>query len=70
MGCELGQAFVRLGSGVQIVEAEPTLLPAEDRAAGRFIGEALAGEGAELHLGAPRQPGRADRRSCGRAGRR
>jgi pyruvate/2-oxoglutarate dehydrogenase complex dihydrolipoamide dehydrogenase (E3) component len=53
MRCELGQAFVRLGSGVQIVEAEPTLLPAEDRAAGRFIGEALAGEGAELHLGAP-----------------
>src|ERR671911_282588 len=40
MGCELGQAFVRLGSGVQIVEAEPTLLPAEDREAGCFIGQA------------------------------
>jgi pyruvate/2-oxoglutarate dehydrogenase complex dihydrolipoamide dehydrogenase (E3) component len=52
MGCELGQAFVRLGSGVKIVEAESTLLPAEDREAGRFIGEALAGEGAELQLGA------------------
>jgi pyruvate/2-oxoglutarate dehydrogenase complex dihydrolipoamide dehydrogenase (E3) component len=51
-GCELGQAFTRLGSSVEIVEAAPVLLPSEDRDAGRFVSDALAAEGLELHLGA------------------
>jgi pyruvate/2-oxoglutarate dehydrogenase complex dihydrolipoamide dehydrogenase (E3) component len=52
-GCELGQAFARLGSTVQIVEAAPVLLPQEDPEAGRFVADVLAGEGVGLNLGAP-----------------
>src|SRR5919109_973199 len=52
-GCELGQAFARLGSSVEIVEAAPLLLPREDPEAGRFLTDVLSGEGVGLHLGAP-----------------
>lgn len=52
-GVELGQAFARLGSRVEIVEAAPVLLPGEEPEAGRFVGDALAGEGVGVHLGAP-----------------
>jgi pyruvate/2-oxoglutarate dehydrogenase complex dihydrolipoamide dehydrogenase (E3) component len=52
VGCELGQAFARLGSAVHIVEAESALLPAEDREASRLVANALAGESVELHVGA------------------
>jgi pyruvate/2-oxoglutarate dehydrogenase complex dihydrolipoamide dehydrogenase (E3) component len=51
-GCELGQAFARLGSDLEIVEAAPVLLPGEDPEAGRFIDETLAREGVGLQLGA------------------
>jgi len=53
VGSELGQAFARLGSRVEIVEAASSLLPAEDREVGRFIAETLAGEGVGLQLAAP-----------------
>jgi pyruvate/2-oxoglutarate dehydrogenase complex dihydrolipoamide dehydrogenase (E3) component len=53
VGCELGQAFARLGSRVEIVEATSSLLPAEDREAGRMIADTLAGEDVALRLGAP-----------------
>jgi pyruvate/2-oxoglutarate dehydrogenase complex dihydrolipoamide dehydrogenase (E3) component len=53
VGCELGQAFARLGSGVEIVEAAPVLLPGEDAEAGRFIADTLAREGVRPLLGAP-----------------
>jgi pyruvate/2-oxoglutarate dehydrogenase complex dihydrolipoamide dehydrogenase (E3) component len=52
-GCELGQAFARLGSSVQIVEAAPVLLPREDPEAGRFLADALAGEEVRVHVEAP-----------------
>jgi pyruvate/2-oxoglutarate dehydrogenase complex dihydrolipoamide dehydrogenase (E3) component len=52
-GCELGQAFSRLGTRVEIVEAAPVLLPGEDREAGRFLADLLTAEGLKLHLGAP-----------------
>jgi pyruvate/2-oxoglutarate dehydrogenase complex dihydrolipoamide dehydrogenase (E3) component len=52
-GCELGQAFARLGSRVQIVEAAPVLLPREDPEAGRFVADTLAAEGVGVHLGTP-----------------
>jgi pyruvate/2-oxoglutarate dehydrogenase complex dihydrolipoamide dehydrogenase (E3) component len=52
-GCELGQAFARLGARVEIVEAAPVLLPDEDSEAGRFIADALAGEDVAVRLGAP-----------------
>src|SRR5918996_265319 len=52
-GCELGQAFARLGTRVEIVEAAPVLLPGEDSEAGSFIANILAGEGVAVQLEAP-----------------
>ena len=52
-GCELGQAFARLGSRVEIVEAAPVLLPGEDSEAGSFIANTLTGEGVTVQLAAP-----------------
>ena len=52
VGCELGQAFARLGSSVDIVEAAPVLLPGEEREAGRLIADALTAEGVKIDLGA------------------
>lgn len=37
IGCELGQAFGRLGSQVTIAESAPTLLPREDPQAGTLL---------------------------------
>jgi pyruvate/2-oxoglutarate dehydrogenase complex dihydrolipoamide dehydrogenase (E3) component len=51
--CELGQAFARLGSKVEIVEAAPLPVPREDPEAGRFLADVLSGEGVGLHLGGP-----------------
>jgi pyruvate/2-oxoglutarate dehydrogenase complex dihydrolipoamide dehydrogenase (E3) component len=53
VGCELGQAFARLGSRVEIVEAAPLLLRDEDGEAGRFTADTLAAEGVRLELGTP-----------------
>jgi len=52
-GCELGQAFARLGSRVEIVEAAPMLLPREDPEAGRLLADTLTAEGVGVHLGTP-----------------
>jgi pyruvate/2-oxoglutarate dehydrogenase complex dihydrolipoamide dehydrogenase (E3) component len=51
-GVELGQAFARLGSRVEIVEAESVLLPREDPEAGRFLTDTLASEDVGIHVGA------------------
>jgi pyruvate/2-oxoglutarate dehydrogenase complex dihydrolipoamide dehydrogenase (E3) component len=51
VGCELGQAFARLGSRVEILEAAAGLLPGEDPEAGRLIADTFAREGVGLHLG-------------------
>ncbi|MGD9792294.1 MAG: NAD(P)/FAD-dependent oxidoreductase [Acidimicrobiia bacterium] len=48
IGCELGQAFARLGSQVTIVESMPHLLPREtDRVAAALTGR-LVGEGIDV----------------------
>lgn len=52
VGCELGQAFARLGSRVTIAEAEPRLLPREEAAAGRVLSETLGDEGVEVRVDA------------------
>jgi pyruvate/2-oxoglutarate dehydrogenase complex dihydrolipoamide dehydrogenase (E3) component len=55
VGCELAQAFARLGSQVTLVEAAPRLLPAADPAAAAVIGEAFAAEGITVRTGSPVQ---------------
>ncbi len=51
IGCELGQAFARLGSAVTIVEALPQLLPREAPDLGAFLAEALRSEGVDVRVG-------------------
>jgi pyruvate/2-oxoglutarate dehydrogenase complex dihydrolipoamide dehydrogenase (E3) component len=51
VGCELAQAFARMGSSVVIVEGADHLLPNLPAAAGEAIGECLEAEGIELRLG-------------------
>jgi len=51
IGCELGQAFARLGSQVTIVESAPTLLPGEDPSAAAMLLAAFADEGIAVHNG-------------------
>jgi pyruvate/2-oxoglutarate dehydrogenase complex dihydrolipoamide dehydrogenase (E3) component len=53
VGCELAQAFARLGSRVTLVEAAPRLLPAADPAAAEVIGQVFAAEGIHVHAGSP-----------------
>lgn len=53
IGCELGQAFARLGSHVSIVEAAPTLLPREDPYAGTLMLAAFAEDGIVVNTGSP-----------------
>lgn len=45
IGCELGQAFARIGSSVAIVEAAPRLLPVEDADAAALVTDALLADG-------------------------
>lgn len=52
IGCELGQAFARLGVRVTIVQSGPQLLPAEDREVGEVLGRKLAEEGVQVLLNA------------------
>jgi len=51
IGCELGQAFARLGSHVTIVEAAERLLIREDPDAAELVTRALSGDGAQLRTG-------------------
>ncbi len=51
IGCEMAQAFVRLGSTVTMVDAEPGILPREDPAVGELLAERLQEEGVTLHTG-------------------
>lgn len=51
VGCELGQAFARLGSQVTLAEMAPGLMPAEDAAAGTLLTDRLTAEGMDVRLG-------------------
>jgi pyruvate/2-oxoglutarate dehydrogenase complex dihydrolipoamide dehydrogenase (E3) component len=53
IGCELGQAFARLGSEVTVVEAAERLLAHEGRDASRAVAEALVRDGISILTGAP-----------------
>ncbi|MGH9215452.1 MAG: FAD-dependent oxidoreductase [Acidimicrobiales bacterium] len=48
MGCEMGQAFARLGSTVTVIEAERRLLPREEPEASAVIADAFAADGVAL----------------------
>lgn len=52
VGCELAQAFARLGAQVSVVEALDRLLPQEEPEAGQVIAGVLAREGIEVRCGA------------------
>jgi pyruvate/2-oxoglutarate dehydrogenase complex dihydrolipoamide dehydrogenase (E3) component len=50
-GCELAQAFARLGTTVTLIESGPQLLPREDREAAAIVEAHLRADGAEVLLG-------------------
>ncbi|MDN5750909.1 MAG: NAD(P)/FAD-dependent oxidoreductase [Pseudonocardia sp.] len=51
VGCELAQAFQRLGSRVTLVQDLPALLPSMEPFAGERVATALREEGVDLRLG-------------------
>ena len=52
IGCELGQAFARLGSEVSIIEKGPQFLGKEDRDAAEVVGRAFSSDGIHCVLSA------------------
>jgi len=50
VGCELAQAFARLGSRVTLVQDDPMFLGGEERDAAQLLSDALARDGIEIHL--------------------
>ena len=52
IGCELAQAFARLGTQVDLVELLPRLMPADESEAAELVASALRAVGVQLHLGA------------------
>jgi pyruvate/2-oxoglutarate dehydrogenase complex dihydrolipoamide dehydrogenase (E3) component len=50
LGCELAQAFCRLGSHVIIAQDDPMFLPKEERDAAQLLSDSLARDGVEIHL--------------------
>ena len=51
IGCELAQAFQRLGSRVTLIEAAPRLLAREEPEAATIVAASLAADGVDLRLG-------------------
>ena len=51
IGCELAQAFQRLGSQVTLVEMQDQLLPRDDRHVAEFMADSLAAEGVQVLTG-------------------
>ena len=52
VGCELAQAFARLGSQVTLIEAAPRLLPTADPAASQVVEGVFRAEGMSVRTGA------------------
>jgi len=52
IGCELAQAFQRLGAQVSLVEGEAGILPREDPDAAQIVQDSLVRDGVDLILGA------------------
>lgn len=52
IGCELAQAFARLGSRVTLLHRHDRLLPRDDPDASRLVEQALRRDGVEIHFNA------------------
>src|SRR5205807_1441378 len=52
VGCELAQAFARLGTQVELLELGPRILPQDEPDAVRWVTDALVRDGVRLRLGA------------------
>jgi pyruvate/2-oxoglutarate dehydrogenase complex dihydrolipoamide dehydrogenase (E3) component len=50
LGCELAQAFCRLGSHVTIVQNDPKFLPSEERDAADLLSRSMSRDGVETRL--------------------
>lgn len=50
LGCELAQAFCRLGAQVTIVQNDPKFLPREERDAAEILSRSMARDGVEIRL--------------------
>jgi len=50
LGCELAQAFCRLGCHVILAQDDPMFLPNEERDAAQYLAHALDKDGVEIHL--------------------
>jgi pyruvate/2-oxoglutarate dehydrogenase complex dihydrolipoamide dehydrogenase (E3) component len=61
VGCELGQAFARLGSAVTIVEMSDRLLPLAEPRVGALIAEVLRRDGVDVRTSARAVRAREDR---------
>jgi pyruvate/2-oxoglutarate dehydrogenase complex dihydrolipoamide dehydrogenase (E3) component len=51
IGCEMAQAFARLGSQVTLLSRGARILPREDRDAAQVVEQAMTRDGVRLHLG-------------------
>ncbi len=51
IGCEMAQAFARLGSRVTLVEAGPRIMPREEEAAAKIVEDALIRDGVVILRG-------------------
>ncbi len=51
IGCEMAQAFARLGTAVTLIGREPQVLPREDADAAAIVARRLAADGVTLRLG-------------------
>ncbi len=52
IGCELAQAFARLGAHVTVIEAAPRILPLVDPEASQLVRESLSADGVDFQLNA------------------
>jgi len=50
LGCELAQAFCRMGSDVTIIQAQAKFLPREERDAAQILAQSMARDGVDIRL--------------------
>jgi pyruvate/2-oxoglutarate dehydrogenase complex dihydrolipoamide dehydrogenase (E3) component len=50
LGCELAQAFCRLGSQVTIIQSDAKFLPREERDAAQILAQSMARDGVDIRL--------------------